>query len=52
MTDGSAFEAARRGYVEDIAALGDIRKKIIDALGLLSSKRVATLPKKHSNIQL
>lgn len=44
----NAQKAAEDGYVDDIAAPAELRAKIAAALNMLSSKRVATLPKKHT----
>lgn len=44
----SAAQAAADGYVDDIAEPSGLRSKIIAAMTMLSTKRVATLPKKHS----
>lgn len=44
----TAVKAAEDGYVDDIVAQNDLRAKMIAALDLLSSKRVSTLPKKHT----
>ena len=44
----TAQKAAEDGYIDDIAEGAGLRAKIISALDMLSSKRVATLPKKHS----
>ena len=44
----TAAKAAEDGYVDDIVDIADLRGKIIAALEMLSTKRVATLPKKHS----
>ena len=44
----SAESAAKDGYVDDIVDQTELRDKIISALAMLSSKRVATLPKKHT----
>lgn len=44
----TALKAAEDGYIDDIAEGAELREKIISALTMLSSKRVATLPKKHS----
>ena len=46
----SALNAAREGYVDDVVAETELRTKISQALVMLSSKRVETLPKKHSTI--
>lgn len=48
----SAFAAARVGAVDDIILPEEIRAKVACALSMLSSKRVETLPKKHSNMPL
>ena len=47
-TNLTAQKAAEDGYIDDIAEGAELRAKIIAALNMLSSKRVATLPKKHS----
>lgn len=44
----SAAQAARDGYVDAVVEQSELRQKIAAALNMLSSKRVATLPKKHS----
>ena len=44
----SAVKAAEDGYVDDIVEPKALRDKIIAALDMLSSKRVSTLPKKHT----
>ena len=44
----TAVKAAEDGYVDDIAEPEELREKIAAALTMLSSKRVATLPKKHT----
>ncbi len=49
-TIASACSAAERGAVDEVIAPEDTRKTIISALDILSGKRVAKLPKKHSNI--
>lgn len=46
----SPFNAAALGYVSDIIAAEDTAEKIVSALDILSSKRVSTLSKKHTNI--
>lgn len=50
--EASAFEAAKRGYIEDVINPMETAPKLSIALDMLSSKRVSTLDKKHSNIQL
>lgn len=44
----SAVKAAEDGYVDDIAEPSQLREKLVAALDILSSKRVSTLPKKHT----
>ncbi|WP_407382980.1 carboxyl transferase domain-containing protein [Ruminococcus sp.] len=44
----SAVKAAEDGYVDDIVEAEGLREKMIAALDMLSSKRVTTLPKKHT----
>ena len=46
------FVAAERGYVDEIIAPRDTRKKLITALDMLDSKRDSNPPKKHGNIPL
>ncbi|MBR6573196.1 MAG: carboxyl transferase [Clostridia bacterium] len=48
----SPFNAAAKGYVNDIIEPEQTAAKLISSLTLLSSKRVTTLSKKHSNIPL
>ena len=50
--EASAFEAAKKGFVEDVINPLETAPKLSIALDMLSSKRVSTLDKKHSNIQL
>lgn len=46
----SALNAATNGYVDDVVDASTLRVKVAQALDMLSSKRVETLPKKHSTI--
>ncbi len=48
----SAFVAAEKGFVEDVINPLETAPKLATALDMLSSKRVSTLDKKHTNIQL
>lgn len=48
----SPFCAAAVGLVNDVISPEDASSKIISALDVLSSKRVSTLSKKHTNIPL
>lgn len=47
-TNLSAVKAAEDGYVDDIVEAQALRDKLTAALDMLSSKRVSTLPKKHT----
>jgi propionyl-CoA carboxylase beta chain len=48
----SPFEAAERGYVDDVIEPHETRRKVIDAFAMLENK-VDTMPKKkHGNIPL
>lgn len=49
-TLASPQKAAALGAVDTVIAPADTRQAVIDALDLLEGKRVANLPKKHSNI--
>ena len=44
----SAVKAAEDGYVDDIVDQAELREKLVSAIDMLSSKRVSTLPKKHT----
>lgn len=46
----SAVNAAANGYVDDVITNAELRVKVSQGLEMLSSKRVETLPKKHSTI--
>lgn len=48
----SPFVAAATGLVNDVIDPADAANKIVSALDILSSKRVSTLSKKHTNIPL
>ena len=48
----SPFSAAALGLVNDVIEAEDTPAKVISALDVLSSKRVSTLSKKHTNIPL
>ncbi|MGN0605419.1 MAG: carboxyl transferase domain-containing protein [Oscillospiraceae bacterium] len=49
-TTASAASAAERNAVDEVIAMADTRNVLVSALDILSGKRVAKLPKKHSNI--
>jgi propionyl-CoA carboxylase beta chain len=46
------FQAAARGYVDDIIDPRDTRPRLIDALATLATKRDKNPPKKHGNLPL
>ena len=48
----SPFNAAALGYVNDVINPEDTAQRVISALDALSSKRVSTISKKHTNIPL
>ncbi len=49
-TELTAEKAAKAGYVDDVADAYTLRTKLINYLDVLSSKREANLPKKHTTI--
>ncbi|MEK6529690.1 MAG: carboxyl transferase domain-containing protein, partial [candidate division NC10 bacterium] len=46
------FVAAERGYVDEVIEPKDTRRKLIQALEILHTKRDSNPPKKHGNIPL
>jgi propionyl-CoA carboxylase beta chain len=46
------YVAAERGYVDAVIRPRETRKRLIDALEMLDSKRDKNPPKKHGNIPL
>ena len=46
----TALKAAESGYVDDIVDTDTVRGKITAALEILSSKRVSSIPKKHTTL--
>ncbi|MFQ5521257.1 MAG: acyl-CoA carboxylase subunit beta, partial [Candidatus Methylomirabilia bacterium] len=46
------YAAAERGYIDEVIEPRDTRRKLIQALELLSTKRDTNPPKKHGNIPL
>ncbi|HTK94958.1 MAG TPA: carboxyl transferase domain-containing protein, partial [Terriglobales bacterium] len=46
------YVAAERGYVDAVISPRETRKKLIDALEMLGTKRDKNPPKKHGNIPL
>ena len=46
------WEAARRGFVDDVVAPSETRVRVVQALRALRTKRAAGPAKKHGNIPL
>lgn len=46
----SAVNAAENGYVDDVLTKDTLRAKVISSLETLVSKRISTLPKKHTTV--
>ena len=46
------YEAASRGYIDDVIEPSETRPRLISALNLLRTKRDTNPPKKHGNIPL
>ncbi len=51
-TLASPFEAAAKGYLDFVIAPEQTRDTLVNALDMLSGKRVSKLPKKHGNMPL
>ncbi len=46
------YVAAERGYIDDVIEPPETRPRVINALGILQTKRESMPPKKHGNIPL
>ncbi|MCA9979343.1 MAG: methylmalonyl-CoA carboxyltransferase, partial [Anaerolineales bacterium] len=46
------YEAARRGYVDDVILPSETRARLINGLNMLQNKRDTNPPKKHGNMPL
>ena len=46
------YNAAERGYIEDVIDPAETRQKIVAGLRMLRTKRANRPPKKHGNIPL
>ncbi len=46
------FVAAERGYIDEVIEPRDTRRKLVQALETLHTKRDSNPPKKHGNIPL
>ncbi len=51
-TEATPFDAAEAGYIENVIEPAKTRANVVAALDMLAGKRVATLPRKHSNMPL
>lgn len=51
-TEATPFDAAEAGYIENVIEPAETRANVVAALDMLAGKRVATLPRKHSNMPL
>ncbi|MBI4371546.1 MAG: acyl-CoA carboxylase subunit beta [Elusimicrobia bacterium] len=51
-TFASPFQAAKRGYIDEVIEARKTRPKVIRAFRFLKGKKVQRLPKKHGNIPL
>jgi len=49
---GNPFKAAELGFIDEVIQFGDARRRIIDALQVLKTKKLVNPPKKHGNIPL
>lgn len=48
--EASAVVCAAKGAVDAVVEAGDVRNSIINAIEIMAGKRIARLPKKHSNM--
>jgi propionyl-CoA carboxylase beta chain len=46
------YVSAERGYIDEVILPRETRRKLIQALGTLETKRDKNPPKKHGNIPL
>jgi len=46
------FQAASKGYIDDIFEPSDTRRRLIRSLEMIASKRDSNPPRKHGNIPL
>ena len=46
----SALKAAQQGFIDSVLTKDELRSALVGALTMLSGKREATLPKKHSTL--
>lgn len=49
-TELSAENAAKAGYIDDVADSAQLRNQLINYLDILSGKRESSLPKKHTTV--
>ncbi|MBI5630174.1 MAG: acyl-CoA carboxylase subunit beta [Elusimicrobia bacterium] len=48
----SPYQAAQRGYIDEVIEAGETRAKAVKAFQFLRSKKIERIPKKHGNIPL
>ena len=48
----SPYEAAKRGYIDDIIDPSALRPVLVSAFDVLSSKRITKTEKKHGNLPM
>jgi propionyl-CoA carboxylase beta chain len=46
------FEAAQRGFIDEVIAPKDTRRKLLKAFAMLENKKVVRPDRKHGNIPL
>jgi propionyl-CoA carboxylase beta chain len=46
------FQAAERGYIDEVISAEQARNRIVRAFKMLRDKRIPQLPRKHSNMPL
>lgn len=51
-TEASPEKAAHKGLISNVVTLSNLRENLFSVLEIMSSKKVNSLPKKHSNIQI
>lgn len=51
-TFGNPFKAAELGFVDEVIAFEDTRRRVIECFELLRNKQASNPPKKHGNIPL
>jgi propionyl-CoA carboxylase beta chain len=49
---GNPFKAAELGFIDDVIQFADARRRLVESLALLKTKKLANPAKKHGNIPL